>query len=497
MKISVLIYVIIFAVLILGIRIGLFALFKKAGKQGWEAFIPVYSDYVWLQVIGKPVWWVVLTLIPIVRTLVKVSMSIEMAKAFGQYTFADHAKAVLIPFFYYPQIGFQKEPGYLGPPETHKKQPEKSALREWADAFLYAGVAAVIIRAFFIEAFMIPTSSMERTLMAGDFLFVSKFHYGPRMPMVPLAVPFVHNKIKLGGNTFPSYLDIVRLPYLRMPGLQKVKRNDIVVFNYPAHDTDDLGDGAGLVKPVSLKENYIKRCVAVPGDTLEIRDQQVYINGEIGFNPPNMQYDYLVETDGTGFPYSKMQKLGFRRPNTDNSNYRQAGRSLYQFFMPEDIASQIQEFSNVKKVEKYTQPAGQLPPNKEIYPSYGNKNGEFFMHNIDNYGPIVIPAKGMTVDLTPKNISLYQRPIQAYEGHELQVDAQNSQVFIDGKSVKSYTFEMDYYFMMGDNRHNSEDSRFWGFVPENHIVGKPLFIWLSYESDFGIRFSRIGTKYIH
>ncbi|MEM6633830.1 MAG: signal peptidase I [Bacteroidota bacterium] len=498
MKISVLIYIIIFVALFLAIRIGLYGLFKKAGKKGWEAFVPIYSDYIWLEIIGKPAWWVVLTLIPIVRTLVKVSMNIEIAKSFGQYSFWDHVQAVIFPFIYFPKIGFDKQISYFGPPDTHKKVPEKSGLREWADAFLYAGVAALIIRTFFIEAFMIPTSSMERTLMAGDFLFVSKFHYGPRMPMVPLAVPFVHNKVKLGGNIFPSYLEWVQFPYLRFPGLTQVERNDIVVFNYPAHDVHDLGDGAGKVKPTSLKENYIKRCVAIPGDTLEIIDQQIYIDGEEGWNPPYMQYQYMVTTNGTGFSQTKMRKLGFRKLNNDNPNYRRSNEhpNIYIFWMPEETAEEIAKFPNVDTIEVMAMPSGQFDRRHQIYPSYGNKEGEIFSHNIDNFGPIVVPKKGMTVKLNPKNLALYQRPIEAYEGHDLKLNRQTETITIDGEQTDSYTFGMDYYFMMGDNRHNSEDGRYWGFVPEDHIVGKPLFIWLSYESDFGLRFSRIGTKYI-
>ncbi len=489
-------YYSLFALLVLGIRIGLYALFQKAGEKGWKAFIPVYSDYVWLQIIGKPTWWVVLTLIPVVRTLIKISMNIELVKSFGKYTFGQHALAVILPFYYFPKIGFEEESRYLGSPDTHKDLPPKTGIREWADAFLYAGVAALIIRTFFIEAFMIPTSSMERTLMAGDFLFVSKFHYGPRMPMVPLAIPFVHNKIKIGNTTIPSYLDIVRLPYFRLPGLEKVERNDIVVFNFPAHDIWDLNDGAGLVKPVSLKENYIKRCVAIPGDTLEIIDQQIYINGEKGWNPPDMQYQYLITTDGTGFPYSRMKELGFRKLNNDNPNFVQVSQNSYIFWMPQDIAGKIKQFSNIAEFDTLYQPEGKFDESGKIYPQYGNTQGQLFRHNIDNFGPILVPAKGMTVSLTNKNTSLYARIIEAYEGHELDIDVANQRVLIDGQQADAYTFEMDYYFMMGDNRHNSEDGRYWGFVPENHIVGKPLLIFFSYESEFGVRFSRIGTKHI-
>lgn len=490
-------YYSIFAVLIIGIRVGLYKLFEKAGESGWKAFIPIYSDVVWLKIIGKPLWWVVLTLIPVARTLVKISMNIDLVKSFGQYTFGAHVLAVILPFYYFPKLGFDPAKQYLGPPDTHKKVPPKSGAREWGDAFLYAGVAALIIRTFFIEAFMIPTSSMERTLMAGDFLFVSKFHYGPRMPMVPLAVPFVHNKIKIGDVSIPSYIGSIQLPYFRLPGLTKVKRNDIVVFNYPAHDIHDLGDGAGKVKPISMKENYIKRCVGMPGDTLQIINQQVYIDGEKAWNPPNMQLEYDIRTEGGGFTYSKfLNDLGFRNPNGENINYRQIGPNRYIFLMPEEVAQEIRKVRFINSLDTVSQAPGAFDLSGKVYPREGNRNGELYAHNIDNFGPIVIPQKGMTVTLNSKNTSLYARVIRDYENHELRIDASNNQVYVDGSPADTYTFEMDYYMMMGDNRHNSEDSRYWGFVPENHIVGKPLFIFFSYEKDFGIRLGRIGTKHI-
>ncbi|MEM6628971.1 MAG: signal peptidase I [Bacteroidota bacterium] len=496
---TLLLYLLIGISVSLIIRIGLWGLFRKAGQKGWKALIPIYSDYIWIQLIGKPKWWIVLTLIPLVRTLVKITMNIELANAFGRYTFWDHLQAVILPFFFFPKIGWHTPNTYLGPLETHKNVPAKSGFREWADAFLYAGVAALIIRTFFIENYKIPTSSMERTLMAGDFLFVSKFHFGPRLPIVPLALPFVHNKVKVGSLVMPTYLDWVRMPYTRLPGLGEVERNDIVVFNYPAHDIHDLGDGAGMVKPTSLKENYVKRCVAIPGDTLEIKDTQLYINGEKGWNPPNMQQSYIVKTNGTGFPRRTLKKLGFRKADSENPNYIRLNSSTptYLFWMTEDVLGEMSNLGNVTEIQPRIVPVGQFDPSGNIYPKFGNKQGELFSHNIDNFGPLVIPRKGMTVSLTPHNLSSYARVINAYEGHDLSVDIAQGEVKIDGVVQESYTFDMDYYFMMGDNRHNSEDGRAWGFVPEDHIVGKPLLIWLSYEPDFGLRFERMGTKYFN
>ncbi|MDX2249421.1 MAG: signal peptidase I [Bacteroidia bacterium] len=488
-------FISIFAIVFVAFKFAQYKLFEKAGKEGWKALVPVYNFYVWLELIGKPWWWLILLFIPIIGVLVFVAMVIEFAKAYGKYNLGHHAASLILPFYFFPKIALDPKVKYLGAPETHKNAPKKSGLREWGDAFLFAGVAALIIRTFFIEAFMIPTSSMERTLMAGDFLFVSKFHYGSRMPMVPLSVPFIHNKVKIKDFVMPSYLDVLKLPYWRFPGLEKVKRNDIVVFNYPAHDIDDLEDGAGLVQPISMKENYIKRCIAIAGDTLEIKDQQIHINGKPSWNPPNMQYQYQVETNGTGFSSNRLQKYGFRARNSTstNPNWMQMHNNIFYFYMPDSIAKLIKQFPQVTKVDTVYRKEGKFQ--RGVYPTQDNADGQLFSFNIDNYGPIVIPQKGMSVSLTQENRALYWRVIEAYEKHEMKVE--NGKTFIDGVETDTYTFEMNYYFMMGDNRHNSEDSRYWGFVPENHVVGKPLFVFFSYESDFGIRWNRIGTKYVN
>jgi len=549
-------YYSLFASYIIGSRLGVYKLFEKAGEAGWKAFVPIYSDVVWIKLIGKPIWWVVMTLIPILRTLIKVSMDIELAKAYGKQSFGAQAQAVLIPFIFYPRIGFDEATQYVGPPmsfeEAYKKynkanpnkelkkparkatkedrkklekrhyktlaaafpnvSPPKSGGREWADAFLFAGVAALIIRTFFVEAFMIPTSSMERTLMAGDFLFVSKYHYGTRMPMNPLSLPFIHNKIKIKGVSVPSYVDGVQLPYFRLPGLEQIERNDIVVFNYPFHDIHDLGDGAGFVKITSLKENYIKRCVGVPGDTLELRDAVLYINGEKGYQPPDGQLSYEVRLNqGMGFSTKEMKAMGFRtrskpsgRPepvsDSENPNWDEHGNILYMQTTAA-IAQQLKTSPKVDSVaaiilaKDYVQPGPGFNRTDRRYRVYPN-NEKIAPFNRDNFGPILIPKKGMTVDLTDRyNYACFRRVISAYEGHELK--KVNGKVIIDGQNVTEYTFEKDYYFMMGDNRHNSEDSRFWGYVPEDHVVGRPLLVFFSYESNFGVRFNRIGTKHIH
>ncbi|MEM6800709.1 MAG: signal peptidase I [Bacteroidota bacterium] len=517
METGAILWIVVLGALWLATTIGQWKLFEKAGEPGWAAIVPIYSWVVWLKIIGKPIWWVVLLVIPVVGTLVSVAMVIELAKAYGKYKLKEHAGFLIFPFYTWPKAGFTEKVSYLGPPDTHERVPKKSSLREWGDALLFAGVAALIIRTFFIEAFMIPTSSMERTLMAGDFLFVSKFHYGARMPMTPMSVPFIHNKIKFSfaGKEIlaPSYLDWLTLPYMRLPGLEDIERNDIVVFNFPAHDIQDLGDGAGLVDIVSMKENYIKRCVAVPGDVLEIKRQQIYINGEKGWNPPNMQYEYLMETNGKRFNPKKINELGFRKyvqptpgqprdPNVNRNpnfipvnNPRLSGHNSYIIFSPDSVVQILRNFDNVKKIDTVTAKPGKFNNGRSIYPKKNNLNGELFPFNIDNFGPITIPQEGMSIELTEENLSLYWRVIDVYEGHDLEV--KGGKVYIDGTETTTYTFEMNYYWMMGDNRHNSEDSRVWGFVPENHIVGRPLFVFFSYEPDFGVRWNRIGTKYVH
>ncbi|MEM6380562.1 MAG: signal peptidase I, partial [Bacteroidota bacterium] len=518
MDIGAIFYITLGLIFFVGQAIGRFKLFEKAGKPGWAAFIPGYSHYIWLQMIGKPVWWVALVFIPIASTLVIVAMKIDLVRAFGKHKLSEHAATLFLPFYYFPKIGFDPKVKYLGPAEEQKNLPKKSGAREWGDAILFAGVSALIIRTFLMEAFMIPTSSMERTLMAGDFLFVSKVHYGSRMPQVPLAIPFVHNKIKLGNFTMKSYLDFPQLPYYRLPGLTSIERDDIVVFNYPAHDIDDLGDGVGLVEPTSMKENYIKRCVAVPGDVLEVRDGLVYINGKQGYNPPNMQKEFsVIPKAGKSFVNQKIgekrnsiyagkqrfhefdfprrEELGFRssyasiKEAKEYANYpshtrtelyvenpnwfpRDYPKGPYTLFMPDSIADIIRKMDEVQKVEEFLeQPGIRSGSPYPAYPTTFNNglrkdfNG-IFNWNRDQYGPITITAKGMTVDLTDlKNLFLYHRVITAYEKHEIEIRNVGgaAKIFIDGTQADSYTFEMDYFWMMGDNRHNSEDSRFWGF----------------------------------
>ena len=367
-------------------------------------------------------------------------------------------------------------------------KPKKGPIREWIDAIVFAAGAAILIRTFLVEAFMIPTASMERSLMVGDFLFVSKFHYGTRLPMAPLSFPFVHNTLPLSNTR--SWLGWPRLPYLRLPGFMDVERNDVVVFNYPADDINPTNPRLGPVDIPSLKENYIKRCVAVPGDRFEIRQGQVYIDGQVGWNPPELQNSYTITTGKEGFNELVLKEYGFRPLGDRNQNYMPLGTSGpgqmdYIFYMPTYLADTFATWPFVKNVRRTVE--RMLDAQDPRMADYFGFDVHRYGWSLDNFGPLVVPKKGEPLALTPENLTFYVRVIEAYEGH--QVELRDSTIYIDGQPATSFTPALNYYFMMGDNRYNSQDSRYWGFVPEDHIVGKPLFVFFSREN--GIRWNRI------
>jgi signal peptidase I len=359
------------------------------------------------------------------------------------------------------------------------KKKKKSPTREWADAIIFAVIAATLIRTLFIEAYTIPTPSMERSLLVGDFLFVSKVNYGARTPMTPIAFPFAHHTMPIFGTK--AYWDGIKLPYYRLPGLSDVKKGDVVVFNYP------MEADSPYYRPVDKRENYIKRCQGTPGDTVSLVDAQVYVNGKAAPNPPGEQTDYTITTNGMEMNPQILEDLNV-------SNYENIPFPT----MTKDAAAKLKSFSNVKSVTQNIKPGGLADPFNAVFPAAYPKyalspqNGAFNW-NVDNYGPIIIPKKGWTVKLDSLTMPLYGRAIEIYENNKVQIVGKD--VLINGKKADSYTFKMNYYWMMGDNRHDSADSRYWGFVPEDHIVGKALFIWMSWDDNASffnkIRWSRL------
>jgi signal peptidase I len=344
-----------------------------------------------------------------------------------------------------------------------KSNRRKSKTREWFDALIFAVIAATIIRTFLLEAFTIPTPSMEKSLLVGDFLFVSKVNYGARTPMTPLSFPFAHQELPIFGTK--SYSESIKLPYYRLPGFSKIKNNDIVVFNYPMEDD----------RPVDKKTHYIKRCIGIPGDTLSIFNRKVSINGVAQDLPEFGQFLYQVKTNGTGFNPRILEKLNIRDGGPGMSE------GEYRFFLTKETSVELKKLPNVSSIEPYMQPNG-------IYEDYIYPFTPEMPWNIDNFGPLYIPQAGDVIPLNKRNVALYRRCIETYEENTLS--EANGQWYINGEKADSYTFQLDYYFMMGDNRHNSADSRFWGMVPDDHIVGKAVFIWFSWDK-FGSFFTKI------
>ncbi|MCU0468356.1 MAG: signal peptidase I [Arcicella sp.] len=384
---------------------------------------------------------------------------------------------------------------------SEKKQPvQKSAFREWIDSIVFAVVAATLIRFFFFEAYTIPTPSMESSLMVGDFLFVSKMHYGVRTPKTPLQVPLTHQKI--WGTDIPSYLRWLDLPIKRLPGFSEVKQGDAVVFNVPNY----LPDGDA---PVDLRTYYIKRCIGTPGKTLEIRDTQVYIDGKPMENPKRMQHEYLLKvkeqlTDEFFEQYDITN--GIDATGQVNANWQEVQLTSQDStvaglhdYVVNTYAENIEAFKKLKtfySVEVLKAPKG-TPDGEDGMTNEASATpmaGKSYVWNKDNYGPLWIPKEGVTIKLDSQNVDKYKYIIKYYEGNK-NVVVDGYKITIDGKTITSYTFKQDYYFMMGDNRHHSADSRYWGFVPADHVVGKAVFVWMSLDPNKSflgkIRWSRI------
>ncbi len=466
--------------------IGLYKIFTKAGYKGWYVFIPFFNFYIWLKIINKPLWWFIFILIPYINVFTVLLMVVETLKSFDKNGLGEQTLGILFPFIYIPYLGFNKNEKYIHPEK--RKVYKRSAAREWADAIIFAVIAATIIRTFFIEAYTIPTSSMEKSMLVGDYLFVSKLSYGPKVPVTPLSFPFAHHTLPFTEKT-KAYLEWIKLPHYRYPGFTDIKNNDVVVFNYPDGDTVALERQnesyyslvrqmgwetvnrryTVISRPVDKRENYIKRCVATPGDILEIVDGKILINNNSLEDKGGVQHNYHVVTDGSMLFQDDLEKY-------DITDGRLIRDTEYEYILaiPKEVAEKLEKSKKIASIQKITKPKNMRE--EHIFPHHPN-----YRWNEDNFGPLQMPYKDLTIDLTIDNLPLYERIIEVYEGNKLEV--KDEVIYINDKIADTYTFDMDYFFMIGDNRHNSADSRFWGFVPKDHIVGKAVFVWLSLRPD--------------
>lgn len=488
---------------------GLSKLFVKAGIPSWKAYIPFYNTWLMQEAAHRPKYWAILQLLPIAGWFITMGIFIEFVKLFGKFSLGAHTLSAFLPMFYFPYIAAHKDTRFIGP-DAVRKNYKKSAVREWIDAGVFAIVAATLIRTFVFEAYTIPTGSMEKTLLINDFLFVSKLTYGPRIPNTPLSVPFVH--ATLPGSLKSSYLEWIKIPYTRWFA-SPVKRNDIVVFNFPAGDTMinkeeflsavpyyqvcmQLGNGnidAGrqvvlsnpddyplVVRPVDKRENYVKRCVAVSGDSLQVRDGTLIINGAAVPFPPKSEMYYEVETKGQPLDATAMKEEYDVDMDPEKSELiprSDKGKNSYIMLLTWDAKEKMQKNGFATSINLYMKKDRTDFPYDTIHNTWA----------VDNYGPIWVPKKGATITLTHENYSVYSRIINVYEHNTSEW--KDGKLIINGTATDQYTFKMNYYWMMGDNRHGSQDSRFWGFVPEDHVVGEAWLIWMSWNH--GVRWSRL------
>lgn len=536
-------FLIFFAISYILLSISLFFLFPKAGEAGWKGLVPGLNFVVWAKLVGRNPWHAAWLLFPIVNIFIYAGLAVDMVRSFKHYTFGASFLAVVAAPFYFFYLAFTDKEKYDAPTlikerdyraqiraahdSKNNRQVQKleannpykkSVVREWVEAIVFAVFAAAFIRMFLIEAYVIPTSSMEDSLLVGDFLFVSKAHYGIRTPQTIVMVPLLHNRFPSGGRGIykailsmfegESYLEKPSLDYYRLPALETIDRNDLIVFNYPEGDSVyifpertwsvyDFRRGGGIppqreqqirsgaaplvTRPVDKMDHYIKRCVAIAGDSVQIRDRQLYINGKPAQNPSKLEYAYNVT-----FPNNAVNTRNFSDWGISQEDQQYAP----VYMLTDEQLKKIKSLdpnitATIYEMGKNDSPGRVFPHDGVHFPTW----------NVDNYGPLWIPKKGVTIQIDTANIALYQRVIDVYEKNDLEI--KDGKIFVNGKETNQYTFKQNYYWAMGDNRHNSEDSRIWGYVPEENMVGKPLFIWFSLKEgklSNGINWKRIFTS---
>ena len=512
--------------------LGTWKLYVAAGYKAWQAAVPVYNAILLIKIINRPVWWVILLFIPTINLILFGVLWVETLRSFGRNKTQDTLLVLLTFGLSIFSLNYSKNLKHI----SDRSLRPRTGFGETVSSILFAVVAATLVHNYFIQPYIIPTGSLEKSLLIGDFLFVSKFHYGARTPMTAVSFPMVHDTIPV--LKVRSYLKKPQLPYFRLPALQKIKRNDIVVFSWPADTVRQFFVREKRVdKPIDKKSNYVKRCVGIPGDTLEIIDGLVYTNGEKNTYSNRAQIQFTFNAYASkGISSRKLLNEGFESfsrkykiENITESSYQQlipyiigrTGNTVENFHViteakglplelvqklglrvseplesSKEMTLTLEEANTLRKISGMDSVVQRVNKRKVT-------NETFFPNKIpydwneDNFGPLLIPKKGLTVALTPSNLPLYKKIITDYESNDLEISP--TEIRINGEVKESYTFQQDYYWMMGDNRHRSEDSRFWGFVPEDHIVGKPIFIWFSIKGindgikNWSVRWDRVFT----
>lgn len=496
--------------------LGTFNLYQKAGVKGYKAFIPIYNVIIALRFLERPWWWIILFFLPIINLIIIPVFWIDLL-----YAFKRNPKPVemlwvtatlglyLMPFNFQSETTFQKE----------REKPEQTKIGQWLSSLTFAIIAATIVHTYFLQPFAIPTPSLERTLRVGDFLIVSKFHYGARVPMTAISTPMVHDTLPI--LKIKSYLKNPQLPYMRIPGFQRIKKNDLVVFNWPADTVRQFFvKEAGVQKPIDKKSNYVKRCVGTPGDTLEIIDGMVHINGEMleldqrarpmfnhkvvsakGVSPRLLadvdaddfmrtftadqlnqsQYNALLpyllgvnqKEDGSIELYTSKSGIPIGILRTNRIALKEPLKTEIVANMTLEAADKLRSNSNIDSV--YIDLTKKGIPGYRIFPEHSD-----YPWNEDQFGPLYLPKKGDVLNLTEANYPLYKKLLRDYEGYA--IERSDNTFYVNGSEQSQFEIKQNYYWMMGDNRDHSEDSRSWGFVPENHILGKPVFIWMSWDN---------------
>ena len=511
--------------------LGTWKLYKSAGYKSFYSIIPIYNALVLMKIIKRPWWWIFLLFIPIVNLLIFPVIWVETCRSFGKNSSIDTWLSVISLGLFIYTINYSNKVDY----KNDRDLNPKTGLGEWISSIIFAIILATIVHTYFIQPYIIPTGSLEKTLLVGDFLFVSKFHYGARVPQTAISFPMVHDTIV--GTGLRSYLNKPQIPYLRLPGFEKIKRNEIVTFSWPADTVRKFFvKEKGVKKPIDKKSNYVKRCVAIPSDTLEIINGIIHINGEISKMPYRAKPVYSFKAyNSKGVSTSNIVRLGiniqrkFKVSDITQNKYIQIQPYILRIVdnnpenfivltgskgIPYDIRSknriELTELTDYTRELLLTEEEAKIIKESKLldslnrsFKTFKSYNTSFFPNDIkynwneDNFGPIILPKKGTKIKLNITNLPLYKKIIRDYEENTLKLV--NGEIIINNIITDEYTFNQDYYWMMGDNRYRSEDSRSWGFVPKDHIVGKPVFIWMSIEGindgfkNWRIRWDRVFT----